>query len=65
MDAQGAREQRVFIVRVWHEPSAVGPPSWRGSARDLAGGPTAYFASPRDLADFLVLSGAAPPDEAE
>jgi len=58
------RKQWVYIVRVWLEPSEAGPPSLRGSVRDVAGGPSVFFASTRDLADYITLRGAAGPGPA-
>lgn len=59
MDRDEPRQEWVFIVRVWLEPSGTGPPSLRGSARDVAGGSSVFFTSARDLADYLTLRGTA------
>ncbi|MEJ2292428.1 MAG: hypothetical protein P8Y05_12040 [Deinococcales bacterium] len=57
MDVGGSRKQWVFVVRVWLEPAASGPPALRGSVRDVHSGTATFFTSLKDLADFVALRG--------
>jgi hypothetical protein len=65
VDDAGRRKQWVFVVRVWLEPVSSGPPSLRGSVRDVASGAAAHFTSPKDLADFIALRGIVTDDRGE
>ena len=50
-----ARQQQLFIVRLWHEPSQIAAPGqWRGSVEHAASGQRRYFIALGDLADFVV-----------
>jgi|FLYL01.1.fsa_nt_gi hypothetical protein len=54
-DLQGS--QRVYVVRIWREPTADGPGAWRASATDVASRERCYFATPKALATFLSGEG--------
>ncbi len=46
------REQRVFLVRMWREESALAA-DWRGSVHDVASGRRFYCSSPIEIADLI------------
>lgn len=56
MDTMGNRQQHLFIVRVWQEPSQLQPPGqWRGSVEHVPSGQRLYFASMNDLTNFMTF----------
>jgi hypothetical protein len=49
-----ARQQHLFIVRLWHEPSQIAPPGqWRGSVEHTSSGRRRYFTAFDALVDFV------------
>lgn len=48
------RDERVFLVRMWHEREAPGQ-SWRGSVQEVRTGHKLYVTGPRDVADFIAV----------
>lgn len=55
---------RVFVVRVWYEPSSGAEPALRASVRDVADGREVTFTSEHDLTDYLLLRSRRTPDDA-
>lgn len=55
--------QRVYVVRVWREPSSGPVGVWRASATDSTGGERRFFATPEALAGFLKRDLAPPPPD--
>jgi hypothetical protein len=54
MADSSARQQHLFIVRLWHEPSQIAAPGqWRGSVEHTSSGQRRYFIALGDLADFV------------
>jgi hypothetical protein len=48
------RSQHMFVVRMWHEASAVVPVGqWRGSVEHLASGQRQYFHHLPDMLEFI------------
>lgn len=59
MGATDPCTRHTFVVRLWHEPSALAPPGqWRGSVDHLASGGQRHFLTLRDLCDFIVAQTA-------
>jgi hypothetical protein len=54
MTDSSARQQHLFIVRLWHEPSQIAAPGqWRGSVEHAESGQRRYFIALGDLAEFV------------
>lgn len=47
------RRDASFVVRIWWEPTAEGPPLWRGQVVHALTGETRYFARVEDLVAFM------------
>jgi hypothetical protein len=66
MTDSSARQQHLFIVRLWHEPSQIAAPGqWRGSVEHAESGQRRYFIALGDLTEFVASQlGEAQPDGA-
>jgi hypothetical protein len=54
MTDSSARQQHLFIVRLWHEPSQIAAPGqWRGSVEHAESGQRRYFITLGDLTEFV------------
>jgi hypothetical protein len=54
MTDSSARQQHLFIVRLWHEPSQIAAPGqWRGSVEHAESGQRRYFIALGDLTEFV------------
>jgi hypothetical protein len=58
--AASSRRERVFLVRVWLEPSVEQLPQLRGTVLDVQSGYVRHFANLGDILD--VVDPAAPGD---
>lgn len=50
---ESQRDERVFVVRMWLEPSVARPRAWRGSVQDVASGNKLFVTAPAEIADFI------------
>ncbi len=54
MEMVANRQQHLFIVRMWQEPSEAAPPGqWRGSVEHVSSGQRFYFSALNDLTNFF------------
>ena len=60
MNDTSARNQHLFIVRLWSEGHNIGPTQWRGSVEHIPSGQKFYFTSLSDMKDFISLHLSAP-----
>lgn len=55
MSGSPGREEHLFVVRLWREPSRVSAPTWRGFVEHALSSRRFYFTSFADLNDFIRL----------
>ncbi|GAC1423213.1 MAG: hypothetical protein NVSMB5_16980 [Candidatus Velthaea sp.] len=49
------RNEFLFVVRIWSEPSQAKSDGWRGSVYDVPASQRLYFSTLADLHDFITL----------
>jgi hypothetical protein len=47
------RREQIFVVRMWQERDAVGPPQWRAYVTHVVTRERRYFTTYEQLCDFL------------
>jgi hypothetical protein len=48
-----ARNEHVFLVRMWSEGRQGDASAWRGSVRHVSSGRTLFIAAPAEVGDFI------------
>jgi hypothetical protein len=48
-----ARDEHVFLVRMWTEGERSDASAWRGSVRHVGSGRTLFIAAPAEVSDFI------------
>ena len=48
-----ARREQIFVVRIWEEHDAYGPPQWRAYVTHVVTRERRYFTTYVELCDFL------------
>lgn len=50
------RDERVFLVRMWHEDTHRSHDGWRGSIHDVASGRKFYVTGLAEIGDFIAVT---------
>jgi hypothetical protein len=48
-----SRRERVYLLRIWMEPSLEQPPQLRGTVQDVRSGQSRHFAKLGEIAEFV------------
>ena len=54
------RVERLFVVRIWFEPSAATGDAWRGCVEHVPSGSRRYFAALDELLAFVARTAGGP-----